>query len=469
MPDKIYHTVLPVPPEKAFDWHERPGAFERLTPPWEDVEVVSRSGGIRDGGEVRLKISKGPMALDWHLRHTDYRAGEQFVDQQVSGPFEHYRHEHRFLAGPEPGTTRLEDALSWDVPLGAAGEWVGGARVERELDRTFRFRHTRVRQDLELHERYREVPRKRVAISGASGLIGSTLGHLLTTGGHEVVPLVRSRAEADAGGGIYWSVRDEVVDEEGLQGVDALVHLAGEPINAVRWTEEKKRAIRESRVQGTRLLSQTLAQLPGGPEAMICASAVGYYGDRGDQVVTEETDRGKGFLAETVDAWEGASRRAEGAGIRVVRVRFGLVLSPDGGALPKMLWAFKSGLAGRIGNGRQYVPWIDLDDVTGILYHAIMDPGVRGVLNGTAPNPVTNATFTDILGRVLHRPTVVPVPALAVRAALGEMGEELLLKGQRARPKRTEASGYQFRFRDLEPSLRHQLGRHDDDGPRESG
>jgi len=462
MHQKIYRTVLPVPPENAFAWHERPGAFERLTPPWEEVDVVSRSGGIREGAEVHLKVHKGPVALDWRLRHTGFVDGERFVDEQISGPFDHYRHEHRFLPGDAPGTTTLEDELRWDVPMGAAGELLGGGRVSRDLDRTFTFRHTRLRQDLELHGRFADTPRKKVAITGASGLIGSALSNLLTTGGHEVVPVTRSRADADAGKGVYWSIEDEVIDEEGLVGVDAVVHLAGEPINAMRWTEEKKRAIRESRVKGTRLLSRTVAQLPGGPEAMICASAVGYYGHRKDEVVTEESSRGKGFLAETVEAWEEASKRAEGAGIRVARVRFGLVLSPAGGALPKMLWAFKSGLAGRIGSGRQYVPWIDLDDVTGLLYHAVMDPEARGILNGTAPNPVTNATFTDILGRILHRPTVVPVPSLAVKAALGEMGEELLLTGQRARPVRTEKLGYQFRFRDLEESLRHQLGRHDD-------
>lgn len=454
-----FRSVLPVPPTEAFAWHERPGAFQRLTPPWEDVSVVSADPGIRDGARVHLKVKKGPVTLDWHLRHTDYRAGEQFVDEQESGPFHSYRHVHRFLPGDRPGSTVMEDELTWDVPMGAAGEFLGGSMVERDLERTLRFRHTRLAQDLALHDRFRDAPRKTVAISGASGLMGSALTALLTTGGHTVIPLVRSRKEAEGGKGIYWNVKEQEVDPEGLKGVDVLVHLAGEPINAMRWTDEKKRAIRESRVQGTRLLSQAVAQLPGGPEALVCASAVGYYGDRGDEILTEESGRGRGFLAETVEAWEGATRRAEGAGIRVVRVRFGLVLSPAGGALPKMLWAFKSGLAGRIGNGRQYIPWIDHDDAVGILYHAVMDGNVRGALNGTAPNPVTNATFTDILGRVLHRPTVVPVPTLAVKAALGEMGDELLLKGQRARPVRTEAAGYTFRFRDLEESLRHQLGR----------
>lgn len=331
--------------------------------------------------------------------------------------------------------------------------------MTRDLARLFAFRHERLAADLDLHARHREEPRRTVAITGASGLIGSTLAALLTTGGHTVLPLTRRREGADGSRAIFWDPDRGEVDADSLKGVDALVHLAGEPISAVRWTEEKKRAIRESRVKGTELLARTVAQTSGGPESLIMASAVGFYGGRKDESLDETSGPGKGFLAETVTAWEGAARRAEGAGIRVAKIRFGLVLSPRGGALPTMLWAFKAGVAGRIGSGRQYVPWIDLDDAVGILFHAIMNRDVRGVLNGTAPNPVTNATFTDILGRVLHRPTVIPVPSLAVRGMLGEMGDELLLKGQRARPVRTLDSGYRFRFENLEDSLRYQLGR----------
>lgn len=454
-----YRIELPVPREEAFRWHERPGAFERLSPPWEDVEVVERSGGIRDGGRVTLKVQKGPLDFTWKLRHVDFAEGRQFVDEQVSGPFASYRHEHRFLDADEPGRSILEDALTWDVPLGAAGELVAAGKIADDLDRLFRFRHHRLVEDLKFHARFDDVPRRTVAITGAGGLIGSTLSALLTTGGHTVIPVTRSRRRAEEEGGIYWEPTGDTIDAERLRGVDVVVHLAGEPIQAVRWTEEKKRAIRESRVKGTALLARTLAQMPGGPGALVMASAVGYYGGRGDEMLDESSSRGRGFLAETVEAWEGAARRAEGAGIRVARVRFGLVLSQAGGALPKMLWAFKSGLAGRIGNGRQYVPWIDVDDAAGILAHATLSDEVSGVLNGTAPNPVTNATFTDILGRVLRRPTVVPVPSLAVKGMLGEMGTELLLKGQRARPVRTLESGYRYRFSDLEASLRFQLGR----------
>lgn len=456
-----FRTELPVSRDEAFRWHERPGAFERLTPPWEQVEVVERSGGIRDGGQVTLRIHKGPLDFSWKLRHVDFIEGERFVDEQVSGPFAAYRHEHRFLDGDEAGTSVLEDVLTWDVPLGAAGEFVAAGKIADDLERLFRFRHHRLVEDLKFHTRFDGVPRRTVAITGAGGLIGSTLSALLTTAGHTVIPVTRSQKRAEASGGIFWDPTGDTIDAEGLKGVDVVVHLAGEPIQAMRWTQEKKRAIRESRVKGTALLARTLAQMPGGPGALVMASAVGYYGGRGDEMLDESASRGRGFLAETVEAWEGAARRAEGAGIRVARVRLGLVLSQAGGALPKMLWAFKSGLAGRIGNGRQYVPWIDVDDAAGIFCHAVLSDGVSGVLNGTAPNPVTNATFTDILGRVLNRPTVVPVPSLAVKGMLGEMGTELLLKGQRARPVRTLDSGYPYRFTDLEASLRFQLGRED--------
>ncbi|NNK63846.1 MAG: TIGR01777 family protein, partial [Gemmatimonadetes bacterium] len=232
----------------------------------------------------------------------------------------------------------------------------------------------------------------------------------------------------------------------------------GEPINGVRWTTAKKKAIRDSRVIGTRTLAAAISGAHD-VKTLVSASAVGFYGGRKDEILSEKSARGTGFLADVCVEWEAATERAEGAGVRVVKVRTGLVLSPAGGALPVMLTAFKSGLAGRVGNGRQYVPWIDLDDCVGIFYHALMESGVRGVLNGTAPNPVTNATFTDVLGRVLRRPTVVPVPALAVRAMLGEMGDELLLRGQRARPEATLAAGFDFRYEGLEEALRHQLGR----------
>lgn len=456
MPVFRHSSSLKHPLREVFAWHEKPGALRRLTPPWEDLRVAHASGGIRDGAKVELVMKKGPIDLTWHIEHRDFIQDRQFVDVQVKGPFERWVHTHRF-SSDEGGGTLMEDEVEWEPPMGMAGEFFAGPMVQRDLERGFAFRHRRLAHDLDLHKTFADRPRLKVAITGSGGLIGRALSALLTSGGHQVVPMVRSRSRA-VDGAVFWDPMAGHVDTEGLVGVDAVVHLAGEPINGVRWTRAKKDAIRDSRVKGTRTLSEAIAGLHD-VKALIMASAVGYYGGRKDEIITETSGRGKGFLADVCVEWEAAAKRAEGAGVRVVKVRNGLVLSPGGGALPVMLTAFKSGMAGRVGNGRQYVPWVDLDDCVGIFYHALMNPSIKGVLNGTGPNPVTNATFTDILGRILSRPTVVPVPALAVRAMLGEMGDELLLQGQRARPEATLAAGYRFRYEGLEDSLRHQLGR----------
>jgi uncharacterized protein len=459
MPTFVTRTTLDASPDEVFAWHTRPGALQRMIPPWENVRVES-AGEVRQGSRAVLHLKRGPLDFTWVAEHQDVEPGRQFVDVQVRGPFDAWVHTHRFLPA-EGGGCVLEDEVVWEPPFGAAGDLLAPHLVEKDLRRSFAFRHRRIAHDLALHRAFGDRPRLTVAITGSSGLIGSELGHLLTSGGHRVVPLVRRREEA-VDGAVYWNVERQEVDVEGLRGVDALVHLAGEPISGVRWTEAKKRAIRESRVRGTELLARTLASLHDGPSTLVMASAVGYYGGRGDEIVTERSGPGKGFLAETCVQWEGAARRAEGAGMRTVKIRNGLVVSARGGALPLVTTAFKSGLGGRLGSGKQYVPWIDLDDLTGIYHHALLDGTVKGVLLGAAPNPLPNATFTDVLGRVLNRPTLVPVPRLAVRAMLGQMGEELLLQGQRTRPEATLAVGYRFRYESFEESLRHQLGREDD-------
>ncbi len=454
---RTYRRELPDhPPEAVFRWHERPGALERLTPPWGDVRVVHREGGIRDGGEVELEIGFGPTHFRWRLRHFDYEAGRRFRDEQISGPLKHWRHTHRFLPR-EGGGTVLEDELEIEAPLGFAGAAIAPAMVERELDRLFSFRYRRLELDLERHAADRGPP-LRVAITGSSGLVGRNLRHFLTTGGHEVVRLVRRR-EAVGPHAIHWDPATGAIDAAGLEGVDAVVHLAGAPVAPGRWTDARKRSILESRVRGTELLARTLAGLGSrAPRVLVTASGVHFYGDRGGEILREDAGAGRGFMADVTKAWELAARPAEQAGIRVVRLRTGMVLSPAGGALGEMLLPFKLGAGGRLGSGRQYMSWIDLDDHVAVILHALRDEGLRGPVNAVAPHPVTNATFTSALGRVLGRPTIIPVPALAVRAAFGEMGEELLLQGQRVLPAKLAERGFRFAFESVEESLRFQLG-----------
>ena len=458
MPVDRFETMIDATPERVFAWHEQPGAFERLSPPWAEVRVLEKEGGIRDGARVVIEVRKGPVHVTGEIRHRGYEPGRQFQDEQVRGPFASYLHTHRFVPA-EGGKCLVQDEVEWEPPARPALELFTGPVIHRELARLFAFRHERLRNDLELHRRYDVRPRLTVAISGASGFIGSALRHLLTSGGHRVLPMVRRRDQV-RNGAIYWNWRKGEIDRSALEQADAVVHLAGEPVIGLRWTPEKKREIMDSRAVGTELLARTMAEVHGGPAALLSASAVWYYGDRGDEILSESSSPGRGFLAEVCKRWEEATGRAERSGVRVACLRSGFPLSPSAGLLGSLLLPFKLGLGGRLGSGRQYLPWIDLDDEVGIIYHTLMSGDrARGPLNLTAPHPVPQATFASTMGRVLGRPTVVPVPGLAVKALLGEMGEATVLSGQRARPQRTLESGYQFLYEDLETSLRFQLGR----------
>jgi len=297
----------------------------------------------------------------------------------------------------------------------------------------------------------------RVLITGSSGFLGHALVSYLSSDGHKVVGLTRSKSSA-RGRHITWDPEAGVLDKDDLEDFDAVVNLAGESIVG-RWTREKKSRILESRVKATRLLCETLSHLRSRPMVLVSASAIGYYGDCGDQVVDEESPPGRLFLSEVAKAWEAATQPAVRNGIRVVILRIGFVLSRAGGGLAKMLLPFKLGVGGRVGSGRQYMSWIAIDDVAGAISHAILEDSLRGAVNAVAPNPVTNRTFTKTLGRVLWRPTLVPLPAFAARRAMGEMANELLLASARVNPTRLLASGYEFRFPELKGALRHVLGK----------
>jgi uncharacterized protein len=294
-----------------------------------------------------------------------------------------------------------------------------------------------------------------VLISGATGLIGSALVPELEAKGHTVTRLSRSRAGADT---IRWDPSAGTIEGD-LEGTEAVVHLAGESIAQGRWSPDKKRRILDSRVQGTRLLAEGIAVLPDPPKVMVSTSAVGYYGDRGDEVLTEESASGADFLARVCREWEAAAEPARQAGIRVVYPRLGIVLSPEGGALGTTLPIFKLGGGGKIGSGRQWWSWVALDDVVGSIVHALTDDSVEGPVNVGSPNPMTNAEYTKVLGKVLGRPTVLPLPAPAARVMLGEVADALLLASQRMEPAKLKATGYDFRYPQLEGALRHLLDR----------
>ncbi len=289
-------------------------------------------------------------------------------------------------------------------------------------------------------------------MTGRSGLIGRALTSVLEAHGYEVVPAVRTVENARSGG-VFWSPTEGFSDVRTIEGIDAVVHLAGENIATGRWTKAKKRKIRESRVQGTRTLCEALSRMVEPPHVLVMASAVGYYGDRAGACLTEESPPGQGFLADVVREWEEATRAAEKAGLRVVFMRLGAVLSEKGGALRKMLLPFRLGLGGRMGTGRQFMSWISIDDAVRAFLHALEVETLRGPVNTVAPTPVTNLAFTRALGRALHRPTILPLPAPLARIALGEIADELLLSSCRVLPRKLETSGFRHEHPTIEGAL----------------
>lgn len=448
-------TLIPCSAAELFAWHARPGTFERLAPPWITTRVVERSGGIEDGARLVMRVGPGPLAMRWVAEHRNYIEGQQFGDVQVSGPFARWEHLHRFEPVSDD-SCYLEDSVEYRVPLGGLGNAVAGSHVAATIERMFEFRHRVTREDLSRHKTYGGSPMT-VLVTGASGMIGKELCAFLTTGGHRVLRAVR-RASG-AADEVAWDVDRGLAPDPRLEGLDAVVHLAGENVASSRWSDKVKRRIMDSRRVGTRSLCESLARLEQPPKVFVGASGINYYGDRGEEIVDERTDRGEGFLSDVCLAWEEGSLPLRDAGVRTVQLRIGVVLNAADGALKQMLPPFRLGLGGTLGDGRQYVSWIGLDDLLGVMLHAIRREDVEGPVNAVAPTAITNAEMTKTLGHVLGRPTFLPVPAAALRLALGEMADEALLASVRAVPTRLLETGFEFFSPDLEDTLRHTLGK----------
>jgi uncharacterized protein (TIGR01777 family) len=442
------HTTLPVPPEAAFAWHARPGALERLAPPWRAVQVLERPNGLVNGSRARLRFRLGGILRNCLLEYREVEPGRGYTEVQLDGPFGRWEHVHRFEPGPGDRTEHFERIV---CRLAAGMVFPDAGR--RELRRLLAYRQRVAADDLAMHA---DAGGKRlhVGITGGSGFIGSLLIPVLTTGGHRVSRFVRRAA---APGEVEWDPDRGELDPARLKGMHAIIHLAGENL-AVRWTAARKRAIRESRERGTALIAQAMAQASQGPRILISASAIGYYGDRGDETLSEASAPGTGFLPEVVVAWEAAARTAEAAGVRVVRLRIGLPLHPRGGLLARMLPPFRLGLGGRLGRGRQWMSWIGADDLLAAFHHALVRDDLRGAVNATAPNPERNAELTRALARVLGRPAPFRVPPALLELRFGELATEVLASA-RVLPEALIRSGFRFRHPELADALGHLLGR----------
>jgi uncharacterized protein (TIGR01777 family) len=446
-------TEMPVSARRLHAWHARDGAFERLQPPWENVRVVARDGGIRDGALVRVRTPIGPFSSEWLIRHEGYEEGSGFCDVMVKGPFARWRHEHRFRPLSET-TSLLCDRIEYKLPLGACGRVFGGSFVRQKLKKLFSFRHATTQHDLGIFNEQSDLRRMKILISGASGLVGSALAPFLTTQGHEVVRLGRSARD----GCVQWDPAAGTIDESALAGVDAVVHLAGANVGSGRWTASRKKEILESRVVPTRFLVDVCGRMPKPPSVFVSASASGFYGNTGEREIDEDEPAGTGFLADVCRQWEAEAMRAADFGMRAICLRTGVVLTPKGGALAKLLPVFRVGLGGPAGNGRQWMSWIAIDDLLAVILHVVSNSAWTGPVNVVSPNPVQNAEFSTVLGKVLGRPSAVAVPSLALKAMFGQMARETILASACLRPRRLIDSGFQFQFETIEPALRHLLG-----------
>jgi uncharacterized protein (TIGR01777 family) len=440
----------------VFAWHGRPGALTRLSPPWAPVRPGQEASSLKDGRAVLLL----PGGARWVAQHQPdgYDPPRQFVDQLVPGGLSStalarvvsWRHVHGFHEAGD-GATRVSDDVQTNVP-------------EAALRQMFGYRHRQLAADLKAHRWARALQPEplTVAVTGASGLIGTALTALLTTGGHRVIKLVRHPVAPGTENERQWDPGNPAPGL--LDGVDAVVHLAGASI-AGRFTAAHKREVRDSRIEPTRRLAELAARTAGTAgtgqlTTFVSSSAIGFYGaDRGDEVLTEDSPRGTGFLADLVADWEAATQPAADAGLRTVLMRTGIVQSPKGGSLRLLRPLFEAGLGGKIGDGRQWLSWIGIDDLTDAYLHALVDPALSGPVNGVAPDPVRNADYTVTLGRVLRRPAIIPVPGFGPRLLLGAEGaREVAEASQRIRPDALLTAGHAFRYTRVEPALRHLLG-----------
>ena len=417
MPRIEFRNDVAVSAEEAASWHGRAGASSRLSAPWaRENERASQ-----------LLNHLGPQVFSLRCNH-----------------------EQEFL-GAAPDRSVIVDRIDYTLPFGQTGELLFGSLTRRWLERLFHYRQAIAAADLARHAPYRDGPKQRIAISGASGLIGRQLAAFLTAGGHEVLRFARGRTARE--GEIAWNPATGRIDHEALEGLDAVVHLAGASIAGGRWTDERKSEILDSRVVGTRLLAEAITVLRNPPPVFVSASAIGYYGDCGETRVDERSGSGAGFLAEVARAWEAATEPASAFGIRTVSMRFGVILSSRGGALAKMKLPFQLGVGGPIGTGRQGLSWIALDDALYAIFHAIRHDDVRGAVNVVAPDPARQGEFALALGRALHRPSVVPLPAFAVKKLFGQLGEEALLCGQFVVPAVLRRTGFSWSVPSLSDAL----------------
>ncbi|MFN7450609.1 MAG: TIGR01777 family oxidoreductase [Pirellula sp.] len=463
-----YSTIVPVSQQTLFDYHARPGAIDRLIPPWESVRMLQRGGSLAVGTRVSIQNKIGPVPVRWNAEHTIFDPPSHFQDIQLSGPFSKWVHDHLFDA-IDDRHSKLTDRVDFRSKFPGPLDWLTAGFIRSKVESMFRYRHQTTEQDLKLYNSLQGLrggskEGSTIAVTGATGMIGRRLCALASVLGFRVIRVQRTASKSTQSTSelplesVVFDAKHGFDNPKILDGIDAVIHLAGFGIATRRWSADTKELIRSSRGEGTRHLVEHLLRLENPPRALVAASGVGLYGDCDDAVCNEDHKAGTGFLPELAQQWESETFRYANKGRRAVVGRLGMVLHPLEGALSKMLPLFQFGLGGIVGSGKQYWSWIHVDDAASAFLHLAINPESTGPYNLVAPESLTNRDFTKTLGSVLKRPTILPAPKAPIRLLIGEMADPLLFASTRALPKRLLAEGFAFRAPTLREALNQLLG-----------
>jgi uncharacterized protein len=458
----IKRSEIPYDVHDVFNYHARYRAIDRLIPPWSFLKIIKRNNGLENGATSILGLQYGPLKLKWIAKHFGYIQDQIFQDEMIKGPFKNWKHIHSFTPNKLNGCI-IEDKIEYSLPYGLNKFYIFRNRLNKTLYQMFSYRHRILQNDLKLWDILKENKGKRILISGSTGLIGSALIPFLDTSGeHNITRLVRPSSKyADSSNNSnsrVWDPDTGKVDPSDLEGFDTIIHLCGESIGG-RWSKIKKKRIYDSRVMTTELLCNTIKKLKNPPSTMLCASAIGYYGSHGEEVVTEETTAGDGFLANLCVDWEAQAKSVEAIGIRVVYARFGLILSPKGGIVKLLNHAsfLKAGIT--FGSGSNVFNWVSIEDVIGSILYSIGNTTIHGPVNVVSPNPVKASDFSEIISKILENQFLLRIGYGFMKLAMGDFADTISDSNGVVKPQKLMDSGYPFMNPNLEDALRLLLGR----------
>ncbi|PID78240.1 MAG: TIGR01777 family protein [Deltaproteobacteria bacterium] len=446
-------VILDAKKEMVFEYHEKPGALKRLSPPWQKLKVIKQTKGILEGSRVTMDLYD-PVKIRWKALHTKYEKDSFFEDLQLKGPFYSWTHSHSFKDIHDHNSF-MTDKIKYSLFLDKITGFIFKSALQNKLERIFSYRHKILKRDIESMKKF--TGKKTILLGGASGLLGSLLIAKLSACGHNVKLLVRKYPENE--NEYYWNSQKRLIDKRCFDNVDVVINLSGEPIGAGIWTKSKKKKIIDSRVDTTSLIAETIDELKNPPELFISASATGFYGNRGAEKLDENSSKGKLFISRVCDEWEKASILKKNTSTRIINLRTGLVFTPEGGVLPLILQSFYTGFSGVPGSGNQYLSWISSEDWINIIYESIFNTNIHGAVNACSPDPMTFKEIMDTISDITGIPYYLKIPAPVIKFLLGQRGYETILCGSRAYPEKMISNGFSFFHNSLENALREMLGK----------